>query len=302
MRSFGLLSARTFAVLAAGLSIIASSSSSAAPTHSAVYNPAETFAPLNLPGPINRYRSANGAPGPDYWQNVPDYEIHADLDADAKTLTASMTISYTNNSPDTLDVLWLQLDQNIYRKDSRAGVSRGFRGNQSTEGYSIDSVEVDQGGHASPAPHLVSDTRMQVRLPAALVHAGKLTLRIKYHYTSSRAVRRPHLLGRDEERRHLRYRSMVPAHGGLRRHPRLGHRALSRPGVLPGVWPLRLLRHRAGGHDRCGHWRARQCKRRTHRDRARADGPGAVERRHRDDPHAGGGPRAQPRNPPAARL
>ena len=153
------------------------------PPKASLYNPAETFAPLTLPGPINSYRSASGAPGPDYWQNQADYEIHANLDAVAKVLTASMTINYTNNSPDTLDVLWLQLDQNIYRKDARAALSRGSGGGQSTEGYAIESVEVEQGGHAVAAAHLVSDTRMRVTLPTPLAHGGKLKLTIKYHYT-----------------------------------------------------------------------------------------------------------------------
>jgi hypothetical protein len=153
------------------------------PPKATVYNPLETFAPLTLPGPINRYRSASGAPGPDYWQNEADYDIHANLDAVAKTITATMTISYTNNSPDTLDFLWLQLDQNIYRKDSRAALSRGFRGSQSTEGYAIESVAVEQGGHTAPAAHLVSDTRMRVDLSSPLAHGGKLKLHITYHYT-----------------------------------------------------------------------------------------------------------------------
>ncbi len=157
--------------------------SPAPPPKAGVYDPLQTFAPLTLPGPINRYRSGSGAPGPDYWQNEADYEIHANLDAVARTLTASMTISYTNNSPDTLDVLWLQLDQNIYRKDSRAALSRGFRGGQSTDGYAIESVEIEQGGHAVAATHLVSDTRMQVRLPTPLTHGGKVKLTIRYHYT-----------------------------------------------------------------------------------------------------------------------
>jgi hypothetical protein len=84
-----------------------------------VYQPSQTFAPLTFPDAVNRYRSANGAPGPDYWQNRADYEIHAALDPAAKAIAATMTITYTNNSPDRLDCLWLQLDQNIYRKDAR---------------------------------------------------------------------------------------------------------------------------------------------------------------------------------------
>src|SRR6202161_1707837 len=89
-----------------------------AATGSGHYNPNKTFAPLTLPDPVNRYRSSNGAPGPDYWQNSADYEIHANLDPAGKQLSANEVITYTNNSPDALASLWLQLDQNTYRKDA----------------------------------------------------------------------------------------------------------------------------------------------------------------------------------------
>jgi len=147
------------------------------------YNPLQTFAPLTLPGPINRYRSANGAPGPDYWQNRADYEIHATLDPTAKTITAEVTITYTNNSPDTLESLWLQLDQNIYRRDARASASSEWRRDEFTDGYAIESVEIERKGRAGAAPYLVSDTRMKVALDDPLPHGGQLKLKVKYHYT-----------------------------------------------------------------------------------------------------------------------
>ncbi|HZC16741.1 MAG TPA: hypothetical protein VE309_08265, partial [Caulobacteraceae bacterium] len=103
------------------------------------YDPQATFAPLDfLPSP-SRYRSGDGAPGPDYWQNRADYVIAARLEPKAKTLTAEETITYTNNSPDVLDVLWVQLDQNIYRKDARSGFSSGRPRTQFTDGYVLDS-------------------------------------------------------------------------------------------------------------------------------------------------------------------
>jgi len=89
----------------------------AAAPAAAAYDPRVAFAPLTLPDPVNAYRSGNGAPGPAYWQNEADYEMHAALDTNAKTLQNDETITYTNNSPDALTSLWIHLDQNIYRKD-----------------------------------------------------------------------------------------------------------------------------------------------------------------------------------------
>ncbi|CAN5678661.1 M1 family metallopeptidase [soil metagenome] len=160
----------------------------------ATFDPRETFAPLTLPEPVNAYRSSNGAPGPMYWQNEASYELHTALDTTAKTLTTSEIITYTNNSPDVLPSLWILMEQNIYRKDSRArnmgGAARGRRGGDpnaeapSTEGYILESVEIESGKGAKPvkAEYVVSDTRMQVRLATPLAPKGQLKLHIKYHY------------------------------------------------------------------------------------------------------------------------
>lgn len=146
------------------------------------YDPRETFAPLTLPGSVNRYRSGDGAPGPDYWQNRADYEIHATLDPAAKTLVASMTLTYTNHSPDTLESLWLQLDQNLYRERSRGSFASAGRLKEFTEGYSIDSVELLESGRFVPVTPFISDTRMQLPLPTPLRHGASLKLRVRYHY------------------------------------------------------------------------------------------------------------------------
>ena len=76
----------------------------------------------------NVYRTAGGEPGPQYWQQKVDYRILATLDEPARRLNATQTITYTNNSPDTLRFLWLQLDQNIFRRDSMAEMTADFGG------------------------------------------------------------------------------------------------------------------------------------------------------------------------------
>lgn len=78
-----------------------------------------------LPTP-NTYRNAAGEPGHEYWQQSADYSIRVNLDEPARRISASQTVTYTNNSPDTLRYLWLQLDQNRFREDSIAEMTRTF--------------------------------------------------------------------------------------------------------------------------------------------------------------------------------
>ncbi len=124
------------------------------------FNPLETFAPLDLSPSPSPYRTGAGTPGPNYWQNRADYRIAARLDPATKTLSGEETITYANNSPDVLPSLWVQLDQNIYRKDSRTavssgGVRRGRGGGASTEGYQIASIEVLRGQGWVKVPFVV---------------------------------------------------------------------------------------------------------------------------------------------------
>ena len=149
-----------------------------------VYDPRETFAPLSLPTPASVYRSADGTPGPAYWQNRADYKIAASLEPTTNTLTGDETITYTNNSPSALDVLWVQLDENTYKKDARsrfaAGEGRRRQVAQTTDGFVLDTVEVA----GAKADYVVADTRMQVRLTTPLkAKGGQLKLHIAYHYT-----------------------------------------------------------------------------------------------------------------------
>ncbi|MET7141686.1 M1 family metallopeptidase [Xanthomonas sp. PPL139] len=151
------------------------------------YDPQALFAPLQLPQPANAYRSGGGVPGPQYWQNRADYDLHATLEPATHTLRGQETITYSNRSPDTLDVLWLQLDQNLYRADARARTLRAARADrpapQSTDGYRIARVELEQGGKRVPATFLIDDTRMRVDLPQPLASGKALKLHIDYAYT-----------------------------------------------------------------------------------------------------------------------
>ena len=75
------------------------------------------FAPVTLPSP-NATRLASGAPGPKYWQNRADYDLDATLDTAATTLHGKLRLRYTNNSPDTLRYIWMQMEQNAFRDKS----------------------------------------------------------------------------------------------------------------------------------------------------------------------------------------
>ncbi len=136
----------------------------------------------------NRFRSANGVPGKDYWQNRADYQIAAKLDTIENTLTATETISYTNNSPDELPSLWVQLDQNTYRTDARSNFYTStlqrlkWTDKGHTDGYEFESVTIEYNGKIINANYIINDTRMQIRLPGTLSSKEKINIHIKYHY------------------------------------------------------------------------------------------------------------------------
>lgn len=152
------------------------------------YNQHEAFDPFFYTANGNDLRSASGAPGAKYWQNRADYNINVTLDTTAKSVAGNVAISYTNNSPDNLPYLWLQLDQNIYRKDSRAELTSPttggrFANKEFTEGDVIRSVSVSIGGRALNVQYKITDTRMQIFLPEELkANGGKAEIKINYAF------------------------------------------------------------------------------------------------------------------------
>jgi hypothetical protein len=176
--------------LTAGLLVLtfcaacASTSAAADALPTTRFDPRQTFAPYAYPQPANAFRSASGMPGPLFWQNRADYAIQATLDPTSRKLSGSEVITYTNRSPDALDLLWLQVEQNRYRKDARGAFSSAFP-NEFTDGERIESVQVeDSSGKLQNAGWLISDTRMQIRLPATLpAKSGKIHIHIRWSYT-----------------------------------------------------------------------------------------------------------------------
>ena len=153
------------------------------------YNSADAFGPLFYTQNGNEFRSASGAPGAKYWQNRVDYNITANLDETQNLVTGSVTLTYKNNSPDQLPYLWLQLDQNTFKENSRGkqitpSRSRyGAQGEKFDGGYQIKNVSVSKKSSAVKFTSLIEDTRMQIRLDQPLAANGDvITIKIDYSY------------------------------------------------------------------------------------------------------------------------
>nr|WP_294795793.1 M1 family metallopeptidase [uncultured Mucilaginibacter sp.] len=163
------------------------------------YDYHEAFGPNFYTKNGNEYRAASGEPGPKYWQNRADYQLDVKLDEEKNEVSGSVILTYTNNSPQKLGFVWLQLDQNLYRLDSKGTaivplqdgvpVSRSWGLGQAFDaGYKIKSVKVLSGTKNETAvdvKYLIEDTRMQVFLPTAVAPSGgKLKLKIEYSFIS----------------------------------------------------------------------------------------------------------------------
>jgi len=149
------------------------------------YNPADLFSPAFYPERGNERHSANGEPGPKYWQNRVNYKLKANIDTNTKVLRGTEEIDYINNSPDALQFLWLQLDQNTYKTTARSNFQTNITpdANSHTEGYQIESVYLGTAKATQKADFIISDTRMQIRLPKSLAGNGThIKLYIKYQY------------------------------------------------------------------------------------------------------------------------
>lgn len=168
-----------------GMSSVAQQTNSATSN----YDPHAAFGPLFYTQNGNEYRSANGYPGPKYWQNRADYNITAELDEAKNTVKGTVTITYKNNSPDRLPFLWLQLDQNLFSEDSRgnslipAGSRYGARGEKVDGGYKISGLSVAQKAKEVKFSSIIEDTRMQIRLDEPLAaNGGLVTIKMDFSF------------------------------------------------------------------------------------------------------------------------
>ncbi len=160
------------------------------------YNYHDAFAPGFYTKNATETRSASGQPGPKYWQNRADYQLTANLNDATNTITGSEVLTYTNNSPDKLSFLWMYLDQNLFKKDSRGnavipikGSRNGAKGEVFDGGQIIKSVKIvtlEKGKSLEKeVKFTIVDTRMQVELPQELkANGASVKLKIDFTFVS----------------------------------------------------------------------------------------------------------------------
>ncbi|TGD58221.1 M1 family metallopeptidase [Flavobacterium humi] len=162
-------------------------------TTTSVYNYHDAFAPGFYTKNASETRSASGQPGPKYWQNRADYNLTAVLNEAKNEISGSALITYTNNSPDKLGFVWMQLDQNLFKKDSRGnaiipvkGSRNGAKGQDLDGGFTIKSVTIVSSSNGKSiekeAKFTITDTRMQVDLPEEL-KANGASVKFKIDFT-----------------------------------------------------------------------------------------------------------------------
>jgi len=172
-------------LLCAGIFTVHAQSTDQAPSK---YDQHKVFMPLFYPAGGNEFREAAGIPGPKYWQNRADYKLNVSLDTAKHQVSGTARITYTNNSPDPLAFLWLQVDQNIYRADSRGEATSPVEGGRFnnktfTDGDQIRGVYVIKNGKAEKVDYVITDTRMQIKLNDTLRSGGsKLEIKIDYAF------------------------------------------------------------------------------------------------------------------------
>lgn len=140
-------------------------------------------------------RSASGQPGPQYWQNRADYQLTATLDPEKREIKGSEVLTYTNNSPDRLSFLWLNVDQNLFADGSRGkavipvtGSRNGDKNEKFSGGHNIGAVKllstVNGKTSEQTLKYEITDTRMQVFLPQDLRPGGSVKLKIDFSFIS----------------------------------------------------------------------------------------------------------------------
>ncbi|MBJ7881645.1 M1 family metallopeptidase [Gelidibacter salicanalis] len=134
----------------------------------------------------NTYRTASGKPGPEYWQNSADYNLEVALDDKNHTVSGTVTIDYTNNSPEALEFIWLYLEQNRFTETSRGTLTTSVLGSRYAGdvegGFELSNVSAKTESGTS-SKYLVTDTRMQLFLDKPLApRGGQVTISMNFKF------------------------------------------------------------------------------------------------------------------------
>ena len=178
------------------LLILGSISATAQPLRNAGSNHGNRFEQLDyLMQDPNEYRTASGAPGSKYWQQRADYDINVDINEVDNLLTGSETVTYTNNSPDVLTYIWLQVDENFHHPNSNnnhdkpstmhEGLTdlqlRQMDPKEYLKGYGVNILSLtDAAGNA--LKYTVNQTMMRVELPVPLKSGQKFVFKVSWNY------------------------------------------------------------------------------------------------------------------------
>ncbi|MES2812902.1 MAG: M1 family metallopeptidase [Bacteroidota bacterium] len=160
------------------------------------YNYQDVFAPNFYTKNATETRSVSGQPGAKYWQNKADYQLTASLNEKKNEIIGTEILTYTNNSPDKISFLWMNVDQNLFKKDSRgksiipvSGSRNGDKGQIFEGGHKIKSIKIVSNHNGKTvekdAKFEIIDTRMQIFLPEELQsNGGKVKLKIEFSFIS----------------------------------------------------------------------------------------------------------------------
>ncbi|OON60835.1 aminopeptidase [Massilia sp. KIM] len=187
----------SLATLTLGLLVGLSSTAVAAPAIEDKFRQLDELLPT-----ANEYRTASGAPGHAYWQQRADYRIRVSLDEAKRAISGNGTVTYHNNSPDTLSYLWVQLDQNMFRADSDNRAIATLPSRDAWQARGNDGVKFEalrfqlasrafEGGIAihgvtdsdgRKLPHVINKTMMRIDLPQPMKPGSRFSFNVSWSF------------------------------------------------------------------------------------------------------------------------
>ena len=152
----------------------------------------------------NTYRSASGAPGPDYYQQQANYVMNIELDDKNHRIDGTETITYTNNSPDQLEQVFYHLYFNAFQPGSMMDIrSRNIKDPDRRVGDRISKLSDEEIGYqkikslkqnGKKVDFVVEGTILEVQLNKPIATGETITLEMEFEAQVPLQIRRT---GRD---------------------------------------------------------------------------------------------------------